>query len=177
MNRFVLSALLLLGGTTGASAEELPLSADECAVWNRELSFAHSVDSHDAAAFASHIHPQAVFEAATASPTRGRDAVVEAWAPLLEDKDVVLVWRPHFVSIGGDPNVAMSRGPVMITDNRTETKARYRINTFASVWVRKNAKSPWLVLFDGGGPPSTPVATEAEALAYLAEAPATCPMK
>lgn len=178
MNSLTLSVLGSVAASAVAFAADVPpMSAAECAVWNREMSFAKSVDNHDVKAFASHVHPDAVFEAATANPVRGRDAVVEGWAPLFAGKDVVLVWRPRFVSIGGDPNVAMSRGPVMITDNRPEAKAHWRINTFASVWVRANAHAPWMVLFDGGGPPSTPVATETEALAHMATAPATCPQK
>jgi len=40
------------------------LDADECAVWQRELTFAQSVEKHDAKAFAAHLHPGAVFSAA-----------------------------------------------------------------------------------------------------------------
>lgn len=38
-----------------------PLTAAECEVWARELGFARSVAEHDAATFASHLHPGAAF--------------------------------------------------------------------------------------------------------------------
>ena len=39
------------------------LSADECAVWARELGFARALAEHDAAGFAAFLHPQAAFGA------------------------------------------------------------------------------------------------------------------
>ena len=51
--------LALLAGSLQAAPAETPHQA-ECAVWQRELSFARSVADHDAAAFAEHLHPQAV---------------------------------------------------------------------------------------------------------------------
>src|SRR5665811_1581868 len=47
------------------------LSSAECAVWDRERSFAQSVEAHDAVAFAEHIREAAVFEAGTPVPPRG----------------------------------------------------------------------------------------------------------
>lgn len=160
-----------------ARAEDPPMSREECAVWNRELSFARSVDSHDPKAFASHVHPGAVFNVASATPVKGRDAVVADWANIIEGKEFQLVWRPQFVSIGGEANIAASRGPFMIHNPDPKAKAAYVVGTFSSVWVRKNTSAPWMVLFDGGGTPPKPVADEAEALAFMAKAPATCPMK
>src|SRR5215831_13379153 len=64
------------------------LDADECAVWHRELDFALSVERHDAKAFATYIHPDAVFNAGTTAPVRGRDAVITNWTPLIEGKSV-----------------------------------------------------------------------------------------
>lgn len=177
MKPLILSAFAALAVAAAAADEAPPMSAEECAVWNRELSFAKSVDNHDAKAFAAHIHPGAVFAAATANPTRGRDAIVESWAALLEGKTVQLVWRPQFVSVGSNANVAISRGPFYVHNSDPKARAAYAVGTFTSVWGRANARAPWQVLFDGGGPPPTPVAGEAEALAHLAKAPATCPMK
>ena len=60
--------LLLLGLTTASMAfaqQPAPpkpaYSADECAVWAREASFAQSVEDHDAKAFAEHLHADASF--------------------------------------------------------------------------------------------------------------------
>lgn len=158
-----------LCATSEAFAADPPMSAAECAVWTREHDFAKSVDDHDARAFASFLHQGAVFNVASSSPVRGRDAVVAAWADIVSGA-YVLQWRPRFVSIGGDPNVAASRGPYV-----TKTSdGKYLTGTFSSVWVRSNAHAPWLILFDGAAGAPTPVPDEAAAKAFLDAAPEAC---
>jgi ketosteroid isomerase-like protein len=170
-----LVALFVLSFASCAFADEVKLSKEECEVWARERSFAESVERHDAKAFAERVHPGAVFGAASANLQRGRDAIVKAWQPIIDGK-VSLRWRPHFVSIGADPNVAISRGPFVITNTDAHGVTTYQIGDFVSVWVRKDAKSPWTVLFDGGGPPPAAVSQE-EADKHLQSAPDQCPQR
>ena len=70
--------LALVAGSLQAAPAETSRQA-ECAVWQRELSFAGSVADHDATAFAEHLHPQAVF-GVSGKPTRGREAITREWA-------------------------------------------------------------------------------------------------
>jgi ketosteroid isomerase-like protein len=176
MRKPALVIFTLLSAAPALAADPKPgLTAAECEVWNRERSFADSVDRHDRESFIEHVHRDAVFGAASPNTQRGRDAIVKAWAGIIEGKDLQLVWRPQFVSIGTDTNVAMSRGPFTITAKNEQGETRRAIGQFVSVWVRKDAKSPWYVVLDGGGPPPTP-ATEEEARQHLAAAPTTCPL-
>ena len=170
-----LAAILALTCARAApAAEPAGMTAAECDVWERERTFAASVDQHDRKAFAEHLHENAVFAAASAQPQRGRDAVLKAWDGIIEGKDVQLVWRPQFVSLGTDTNVAMSRGPFAITAKNDKGETKRAIGQFVSVWTRKDATSPWYVVLDGGGPPPTP-ASEEEVKKHLAAAPASCP--
>lgn len=153
------------------------LDPDECAVWRRELTFAQSVDNHDAKAFAAHLHPGTVFAAGTENPVRGADAVQKNWAGLIEGKPLRLRWRPNIVNIGGNRNIAISRGPYMIEDTRPDAKQKYRVGTFMTIWGRESSGDPWLVLFDGGGPAATRVDDLAAAEKFLAQAPAACPAR
>jgi len=153
------------------------LDPDECAVWQRELSFAQSVDSHDAKAFAAHLHPGTVFAAGTENPLRGADAVLKNWAGLIEGKPLRLRWRPNIVNIGGNRNVAISRGPYVIEDTRPDAKPKYRVGTFTTIWGRESAVAPWLVLFDGGDAAAKPVDDLAAAEKFVAQAPASCPAR
>lgn len=175
ISRKPLAALLALAVTGSAvGAENFALSATECQVWERESSFAQSVTHHDAAAFAAHIAEGAVFGAASPQTQRGREAIVKAWLPLIEARGASIEWRPQFVSVTARADIAMSRGPYVITrwdDAGTKT---YLIGQFVSVWSRKKASSPWLVMLDGGGPPPV-AATEEEARRHLDAAPVTCP--
>jgi ketosteroid isomerase-like protein len=136
------------------ATQRLPASADECAVWRRERSFSQSVEAHDASAFASHLHPGVVFNAGTPDADRGRDEVIKSWAGIVEGKSVVLRWRPGIVTIGGEPNVAVSRGPYILQTNR-EGAAALSVGFYQTVWVRDASDSTWRVLFDGGA--STPM--------------------
>jgi ketosteroid isomerase-like protein len=153
------------------------LDPDECAVWQRELAFAQSVENHDAKAFAAHLHPGAVFAAGTENPVRGADAVLKNWAALIEGKPLRLRWRPNIVNIGGNRNVAISSGPYMMEDTRPDAKPRYRVGTFTTVWGRESTGAAWLVLFDGGGAAATSVDDLAAAEKFMAQAPASCPAR
>jgi ketosteroid isomerase-like protein len=156
---------------TAASAAPLPPavhSAAECAVWRRELSFAKSVEAHDTKAFAAHLHPGAVFNAGSRSPLRGGATVAQAWAGIVEGKEFILRWRPGVVAIGGDPNIALSRGPSFSETPGADPKERYKVGFFQSVWVRDAASGEWLVLFDRADGPPRIVATADEGRAHLA---------
>jgi ketosteroid isomerase-like protein len=151
-------------------------TARECAVWQREASFARSVERHDAAAFAEHVHPGAVFNAGDVAAERGREAVVASWAGIIAGEPLILRWRPGVVQIGGDPDIAVSRGPFILEDPRPGAASRWRVGQFQSVWVRDRASGVWRVLFDAGAVPPRPVESLDAAWRYLAaNSPLDCP--
>ncbi|WP_242108458.1 YybH family protein [Luteimonas aquatica] len=149
------------------------MSAAECEVWARERSFARSVADHDAAAFAGHLHPGAVFIGGP-QPLRGARAVAEGWAPLIRGEGMRLRWYPEQVVIGGDPDTALSMGPYWLEDARPGADPRYRLGRFISTWKR-DGHGTWHVLFDGGGGNAARPATDAEVAALKAALPADCP--
>ncbi|MDI9239145.1 DUF4440 domain-containing protein [Lysobacter sp. LF1] len=172
-------ALLLVSfaGTAGAqqkpaAPEPARMSAVECEVWARELSFARSVAQHDAAAFASHVEADAAFGASQPQPTRGRDTIAKRWTGIIEGKRFNLEWYPTRTTIGGVGDVAWSSGPSLFEDLDPNTTQRYRIGAFHSVWHR-GSDGVWRVLFDDGVDPK-PV-TEAEAAAFRAGRQERCP--
>jgi ketosteroid isomerase-like protein len=148
------------------------MTAAECEVWARELSFAQSVVDHDAAAFASHIEPDAAFGASQAQPARGRAEIAKRWAGIVEGKRFKLSWYPTRTTIGGDPDIAWSSGPSLFEDLDPKSAQRFRIGAFHSVWHR-GPDGVWRVLFDDGVDPR-PV-TEAEATAFRQGRQAACP--
>jgi ketosteroid isomerase-like protein len=168
----VIAAMLAMGASIAlaqpASAPKPLHSAAECAVWQRELSFARSVETHDAKAFAAHLHPGAVFNAGSRNPLRGSDIVAQRWAGIVEGKEFVLRWRPGVVNIGGDPNVALSRGPFLSEDLTEPPADRFKVGFFHSVWVRDAASGEWRILFDGPDGAPRPVADADEGRAFIA---------
>jgi len=170
-------ALLLVIASASAQQPVKPapvarMSAEECQVWARELSFAQSVAEHDAVAFASHLEPQAAFGASGPEPTRGRELIAKRWAGIVEGKRFKLSWYPTRTTIGGVGDIAWSSGPSLFEDADPKAEHRYRIGAFNSVWHR-GADGVWRVLFDDGVEPR-PVG-EAEAMAFRDGRRTTCP--
>lgn len=149
------------------------MTAPECVVWNRERSFAASVEHHDAAAFADHVHAQAAFNAGSPEPAHGRAAVLDNWKEIIEGKDIKLRWSPGIVTIGGDGSMAISRGPSWLENLRPDAKSRWKIGEFISTWIR-DTDGQWRVLFDAGTAPMH-AATEEEVAKLVASLPKECP--
>ena len=149
------------------------MSAAECEVWNRERSFAQSVEAHDAAAFAEHIREDAVFDAGTNAPTRGRTEIVASFRDFIAGKGVILRWYPDIVNIGGDPDIAFSHGVFWLQDDSPNAKARFRTGGFTTIWT-KGADGVWKVLFDSGGSPTAAVTAD-DIAKLVASLPKECP--
>ena len=177
MRPWLLLALVFSPAFAGAAGpppapSPTPLSADECAVWQRELDFARSLAEHDAAAFAEHLHPQAAFGVSQTAPTRGREEIAREWRGLIEGKQVKLSWYPTRVTIAGAPDVAYSTGPALFGRLDPKATQRYSLSRFQSVWQRRS-DGVWRVLFDDGIAPRP--ATEAEAEAFRKGRREACP--
>lgn len=171
----VLSLMLLPGATTAAPPAVGPTADIACAVWARELSFADSVTRHDVDAFADHVDVDAVFDAAGDAPTRGRDAVVAAWRPVIAGEGVVLAWYPARTTAGNGAaaRIAWSSGPFLMTVDDGKGGTRRVVGTYRSVW-RLGDDGRWRVLYDAGGDDRRD-ASEADAARFEAGRRAACP--
>jgi ketosteroid isomerase-like protein len=177
--RALLFLVLLPAAATASAAAAGPqpapaarMTAAECEVWARELSFAKSVADHDAKAFAEHVDQDAAFSVDSPEPLRGRDEITRQWGGIIQGKTLLLSWYPTRTTIAGAPDVAFSAGPALFEDTRPDAKQRYRLGGFRSVWHR-GQDGTWRVMFDGGQEPVA--ATGAEAAAFKAGRQATCP--
>lgn len=141
-------------------------------MWDRENEFADAVARHDAATFAEHVLPGAVF-AGGGELLRGREAIVKAWGQVIRGEAGVFVWHPTSVDVTGDPHVALSRGPYWIEKKAADGTSTFVTGTFQSTWV-KDVDGVWRVAIDGDTPPPHP-ATRAEIDALVASIPPSCP--
>lgn len=148
MSRIPFAVLVMLLSPLAADASAA-LSPAECEVWARELDFAASVARHDAAAFADHIDPGAVFGAGRERQARGRDAVVARWAGIVEGKAVTIEWYPERTTVGGAAGIAWSEGPSLIVEHPGTDAEIFTLGRFHSVW-RRGEDGVWRVLFDDG---------------------------
>jgi ketosteroid isomerase-like protein len=139
-----------------------PADVAACAVWQRELSFAHSVQRHDAAAFRTHVADDAVFDANTAKAVHGVAAIMRNWSSVLVGRSVHLNWYPAQVVATADGKLAYSSGPYLLEDPAPNAHPRYTIGHFATVW-RRGGDGRWRVAFDGGddGRPADAAAVKA----------------
>jgi len=160
---------------TVIDAKPLPLatkrivaSSDECAVWRREQAFARSVEAHDARAFQAFLHAGTVFNAGTADADRGSDEVAKSWAEIVEGRTIALRWRPGIVQIGGEPTIALSRGPYILQRMQAGTPI-YRVGMYQTVWVRDAREGVWRVLFDGSATAGQPIDDRAAAERWVEE--------
>ena len=148
-SRFSLLLCAAMAVVPSQAAKSAVSDDEHCAVWARELSFAQSVADHDADAFAEHLHPNAVFGVSD-KPTRGRDAITQEWAGIIDGSAVKLEWYPAIVTVGGDGTTAYSSGPALFEDPKTGATSLTR---FGSVWQR-GADGVWRVIFDDGTRPA-----------------------
>ena len=145
-----------------------------CQVWARETSFAQSVADHDAAAFAAHLHPDAVFVGGNNVGTHGAQAIAGEWAGLVAGKGPQLRWYPDAVDVAADGQLALSRGPFWIENPGAPADKRYVRGRFVSTW-QHGVDGEWRVVFDGGGGAAVKPATPEE-IAALVDAQPACPM-
>ena len=150
------------------------MSADECAVWNRERSFARSVEAHDAAAFKAHVHPHAVFFGGGPDEKLvGAEQVTEGWGGIIAEGPRTLRWYPRRVVIAEGSGVAHSVGFYWMQDTTPGAKRPYAIGQFNSIWTQVDGE--WMVTFDGGGGGRPNPATKEEVDAILASLAKECP--
>ena len=176
-----LPALAQVGAAAAIDAAPLPpgitriaASADECAVWQREQGFAASVAAHDARAFASYLHPGAIFDAGASDAPRGAAAVSESWSEIVAGTRVALRWRPGIVQIA-EPNVALSKGPYILQSTRNGATS-WQVGFYQTVWLRGGSDGgPWRVLYDASASTPMPMASREAADAWVAaEAMSAC---
>jgi ketosteroid isomerase-like protein len=116
------------------------------AVLRREVSeaehaFARSMAQRDLQAFARHLADDAVFMAGDV-PLRGKQQIVDAWAPFFEGATAPFSWEPELVEVFAGGTYAISSGPVR--DPTGQVVAR-----FTTLW-RKDATGLWRAVFDQG---------------------------
>jgi ketosteroid isomerase-like protein len=175
----LLLPLLCAAHVAGAVEPPSQTGTDDarCAVWARETSFAQAVADHDAAAFAEHLHPDAVFIGGDGTPTHGATAIASDWAGIIEGKGLVLHWYPDAVDVAAGGKLALSRGPywmeIPAAADKPGSATRYRVGRFVSTWQRGD-DGQWQVVFDGGGG-NVPVAASEAEIAALAAASKSCP--
>jgi ketosteroid isomerase-like protein len=107
----------------------------------REIAFAKTMADRDLDAFLTFVSPEAIFFNGN-EPIRGRDEIVQAWAPFFEGPAAPFSWHPDLVEVLESGRLAISSGPV-------RNPAGEEVGRFNSIW-RRDADGQWRVVFDKG---------------------------
>lgn len=127
----------------------------------REIAFSQSAENRDAARFATFIDDDARFIGNGVS--RGIDQVVAAWSPFFEAGGPSIKWRPQYIEVLEDGNLALSRGPYRMLTRGEDGEEREHWGTFNSVW-RRQSGGDWKVVFDAGNVAAAPPPAEVRQL-------------
>lgn len=135
----LVSGWFLFGCAVPTPAQPAADAAGE--VFAAERAFAQSMADRDLDAFASFISDEAIFFGGP-SPLRGKQQVVDGWAPFFDEADAPFSWEPQEVEVLESGTLALSSGPVRNQSGTTVAR-------FTSIW-RREADGNWHVIFDKG---------------------------
>ncbi|MFC1661519.1 YybH family protein [Gemmatimonadota bacterium] len=110
-------------------------------VESREIAFAKTMADRDLDAFLTFVSPEAIFFNGN-EPLRGRDAIVQSWAPFFESAAAPFSWHPDVIEVVESGQLALSSGPVRGASGEV-------VGRFNSIW-RKDVDGQWRVVFDKG---------------------------
>ncbi len=156
---------LILATTVAMSPPETAMQEVICA----ETGFSRAAEAKDQDKFLSFVHPDARF--VSGSVARGREEVGAAWAGAFIPTGPTMRWRPQFVEVSADGELALSRGPYRSTRVDENGEIHTSWGHFISTW-RRNEVGEWQVMFDSGG--DAGMQPTAEELAILEGEP-SCP--
>jgi ketosteroid isomerase-like protein len=127
-------------------------------VLQAEIAFDRTVADGDMEGFRDMVAEDAVFFGA--SKLEGREAVVEAWRPLLDpDSNIRLRWSPSVVEVSASGDLGVSRGDYRLTQVAEDGSITVGVGTFVTVWKRSQDGKLRAIL-DIGTPPQPAGADE-----------------
>ncbi|MGI9234993.1 MAG: YybH family protein [Woeseiaceae bacterium] len=126
-----------------------------------EIAFSKAAENQEVDTFRSFIDVDARFVGSVV--TRGPDETVAAWQPFFAADGPTIKWRPQFVEVREDGELALTRGPYRMTSKDSDGNTVEHWGTFNSIW-RKIADGEWRVIFDAGSSAATPPDEETRSL-------------
>jgi len=119
----------------------------------QEIAFSKAAEARDGAAFAALLHDDARFVGN--SVLRGPAEIMAAWEVFFAEDGPLIKWRPQFVEVLEDDDLALTRGPYRIVTSDQDGNEVERWGTFNSVWQR-TVDGNWRVVFDAGSASDDP---------------------
>jgi uncharacterized protein (TIGR02246 family) len=147
--------LAACGGTSQAPQAPAPgaamtsdtRAADEEAIRAADLAWSKSAGDKDAAKFASFYAENAVLMAPGMAETKGRDAIQQAMAGMVQDPNFALSFAPTKIVVAKSGDMAYEIGNFQMTTSDKKKKASTLKATYVVVWG-KQMDGSWKALVD-----------------------------
>jgi ketosteroid isomerase-like protein len=153
MRRGIIPILFLLPVSVTADTAEI--------VRCHEIGFSRSAETGNRARFESFIDDDARFVGN--SVRRGVTEISQGWSVFFAEDGPRIKWRPQYVEVLSDGQLALSRGPFRMTSVDGEGKPIEVWGTFNSTW-RRQPGGGWKVVFDAGSSEPESPSEEVKAL-------------
>lgn len=130
-----------------------PLTADSAiseAVRCAEIAFSQAAEQRDLERFVQSLDTDARFIGETV--LNGPENIAAAWAPFFDSEGPAIRWRPQFVEVLENGQLALTRGPYRLETAAEDGSVTAHWGTFNSVW-RRDDQGQWKVVFDAGSRP------------------------
>ena len=122
-------------------------AADEEAIRAADLAWSKAAGDKDAAKFASFYAENAVLMAPGMAATKGRDAIQQAFAGLVQDPNFALSFAPTKIVVAKAGDQAYEIGDFQMTTSDKKKKASTLKATYVVVWG-KQMDGAWKALVD-----------------------------
>ena len=119
-----------------------------------EVAFSQSAETRSLEQFTAFLDPDARFVGSTVQ--RGPAAIADAWKIFFQVEGPRIRWRPKFVEVLENGELALTRGPWLIVTTNENGDTTEQWGTFNTIW-RLNESGDWKVVFDAGSPASGPL--------------------
>ena len=92
-------------------------------------------------------------DAATLRPNKpvisGKESVIAAWTPLLNNHTLSITWKPMTAAISSSGDLGFTVGSYEITKTEEKGKQVFATGKYVTIW-RKQHDGSWKVVFDTG---------------------------
>ena len=124
--------------------------AAEAAIITADKAFCQATIDHDVARFRSLVADEATFAGGTPGQTRGLDAIVKSWTPLLQAGGPTLTWKPTHAEVLAGGDVGYTVGTWERRAKGADGQMGIAHGQYITVW-KKQSDGRWKAVFDTGG--------------------------
>ena len=130
---------------------------DPAALLKADRAFAQATAERRLEGFASFLEEDVTTIRPNSPVLKGKNALVERWAGLLQDPTMSISWKPLRVVISASGDLGFTVGSYEVTKESGQVKKAAGSGKYVTIW-RKQPDGTWKVTFDSGVQDAPPAA-------------------